>query len=105
MKEAFEATIQSLGYKYGMLQMKTLDQTILQRFVWPLVSKYTLAHDSHLCKKYKDSETKAFPTERMQGVGNFVGSVIETGGSMSFTEEFECPKDCRPPDHQDWIYC
>ena len=34
MKEAFEATIQSLGHKYGMLQMKTLDQTILQRFVW-----------------------------------------------------------------------
>ena len=71
----------------------------------PLVSKYTLAHDSYLCKKYKDSETKAFPTERIQGVGNFVGSVIETGGIISFTEEFECPKDCRPPDHQDWIYC
>ena len=71
----------------------------------PLVSKHTLAHDSYLCKKYKDSETRAFPTKRIQGVGNFVGSVIETGGTISFTEAYECPKECRPPDHQDWIYC
>ena len=41
----------------------------------------------------------------IEEIGNFVGSIIQMENTISFIEENECPKMCRPPEHQDWRFC
>jgi hypothetical protein len=55
-------------------------------------------HDSYLCNVYHDSVP--WPTQRIMNVSdNFVGS--NGHGPMAI----ECPKECRPMEHKDWLYC
>ena len=73
------------------------DQFMLQRYLWPKVKNDVIQHDSYLCKSYPGSI--AYPSQR--------SSIIEIiGASRSWGfEAMECPKECRPKDHQDWLYC
>ena len=72
--------------------------------IWPWAKWKALSHDSYLCRKY--ARTSAFPTQRLDGPGNYVGSIVSLEGKLPLTKEFECPKRCRPKDHRDdWIYC
>ena len=62
-----------------------------------------LTHDSYSCNSYL--RTKPFPTQRVDGINNFVGAVPELNNTIQLIEGNECPISCRPKDHTDWIYC
>ncbi len=64
-----------------------------------MLMKLTPAHDSYLCRTFPSS--RPFPTRRKAESNNFVGAVFQS--NKTYLEE--CPKACRPPDHQDWIFC
>ena len=72
-------------------------------FSRPWARAIAMSHDAYSCKEF--SHTSPFPTQRTEGLGNFVGSVVDTNSSLPFQAEFVCPKKCRPKNHQDWIYC
>ena len=75
------------------------DQNLLTKYVWPWVKNQAVSHDSYLCKKYPN--TRPFPTRRPKGPNNFVASVVYENYSLTQ----ECPKECRPKHHQDWLTC
>lgn len=79
------------------------DQVLLKRHVWPWAHSVAMSHDAYSCQEFSNSSP--FPTQRQAGVGNFIGSVIAINNSIPFEPKFECPETCRPPEHQDWIYC
>ena len=82
------------------------DQTFLTREVWPQAKASAIVHDSFLCVPGYGHKTDPFPTQRPSAnqTNCFVGCVRPCCGQdkMPFGE---CPKQCRPPDHPEWIYC
>ena len=81
------------------LQTQVIDFKNSFRYVWPWAKDISIAHDSYLCKNYPF--TKAFPTKRQNEANNFVGSVVSENANLWQ----ECPKECRPKNHFDWIHC
>ena len=79
------------------------DQIAIMRYVWPWAKKVAMSHDSYTCHKF--SGTYPFPTERLEGIGNFVGSVVSLNQSVGYIYNTTCPEKCRPKYHKDWIYC
>jgi hypothetical protein len=78
------------------------DQTFLEDYIWPratMYNKMTLEYDSFLCGKFPNS--RPFPT-RKKSPTLFVGC---RRPNCTRDEHPECPMECRPPDHQDWIWC
>ena len=75
---------------------KGLDQDLLKYWIWPLVRNQTCVHDSYLCQTFKSNNWRPFPTQRG---GDFVGAVGGKGLNQT------CPVECRPPQHQEWIFC
>ena len=67
-----------------------------------------MSHDSYFCSKYP-VPIHPFPSQRVRGVGNFVGAVMTNNnsitGELPLSKEFECPEKCRPRHHNDWNYC
>ena len=77
------------------------DQIVLQKYLWPELKNDVIQHDSYLCKYYPGSIP--YPSQR-SATNEFIGCpkfTIEEACSVPKV----CPKDCRPRDHQDWIYC
>ena len=72
------------------------DQLLIERFIWPQLQSRTLQHDSYFCHLYEDA--KPFPTQRRE---YYVGCVRDC---WVYKKEV-CPVQCRPADHQDWLYC
>ena len=62
-----------------------------------------LLADAYCCRKF--SGTSPFPTKRLSGIGNFIGSVISLNQSVGFDSSNYCPEKCRPKNHKDWVYC
>ena len=71
------------------------DQFMLQRYLWPNVKNDVIQHDSYLCKSFPGSIP--YPSQRL--------SVNEVVGGTEGNAVPECPKECRPKDHLDWLYC
>jgi len=77
-----------------------LDQSFLGKKVYPLIKDKSIIHDSYLCKHYKDGTP--FPTQLK---GNcFIGRIghCDENGTLPYGK---CPIECRPKNHQDWLYC
>lgn len=93
---------QALIRKYG----GRADQTFLSDQIWPYAKSDIIVHDSFLCKTSYGQIPIPFPSQRlsMNDSGCFVGCLRPccSDGKLPFGE---CPKECRPKDHQDWIYC
>jgi len=87
------------GLSYAARASGGWDQAVLKRYVWPWAKKTLMSHDSYTCNQF--SGTRAFPTQRLKGVGNYVGSII----SLKATVKNKCPFKCRPKEHPDWSYC
>jgi len=82
------------------------DQLFLTDFVWPRVRKYALSFDSHFCQTYGG---RPFLSQRPKG-NCFLGCVrpcciIDTANEDNIKYMKPCPNECRPKDHQDWVYC
>ena len=73
------------------------DQDMLQKYLWPVLKNDVIQHDSYLCRKYPGSIP--YPSKRLAN-----NEVIGTTREMGFIAP-PCPKECRPRDHQDWLYC
>ena len=70
----------------------------------PWAKDVALVHDSYHCKKY--ANTTPFPSQRKEGPCNFVACIPELiSSTVHFTPKYECPRTCRPMNHQDWKYC
>ena len=93
-----------IAYYYNKIKnLKGRDQHLLTTFLSGYSNQNSTTHDSYLCYWLGG---EAFPSQR---VGDcFVGCT----DCCNRTKEFEnrkydkvCPKECRPKDHQEWIYC
>ncbi|KAK8727009.1 hypothetical protein OTU49_009880, partial [Cherax quadricarinatus] len=80
------------------------DQVLLKRVVWPDMLDTVLAHDSYFCGNphfQSRHRSQPFPTQR---VGRYF-----VGWGPTRDHELPgitmCPSLCRPPQHQDWLYC
>jgi hypothetical protein len=82
------------------------DQGFLASHVWPLAKSSIIVHDSFLCKHGFGHKTEAFPTQRRSA--NETNCFVGCGrpccgrGKMPFGQ---CPKECRPKNHPEWVYC
>ena len=86
-----------------------LDQNALRALVWPEAQKDMVAHDSYHCQNFASEHNRPFPTQRLSGPNfsapeevNFVGS---PGQKISLEKNGECPQQCRPQNHLDWLLC
>ena len=86
------------------VRKKKIDQTLLKALIWPYAKNDSVIHDSYTCKikRLKGSDMRPFPTRRLYGKYNFVGS---NGGNITIQKDGPCPKKCRPIEHQEWILC
>ncbi len=86
---------------------KGTDQEALARFFWPWARRRTMAHDAYFCTeaRYAAALWRPFPTRRRRGPGNFVGGVTRNRAELRLDEKWQCPRDCRPQQHQDWTHC
>jgi len=104
-REIYDFMLQST-YKNDLTprQKKDFDQVLLKRLVWPYARNNSVIHDSYTCKiKYlRGTDVRPFPTRRLHGRYNFVGS---NGGNITIKKDGPCPKECRPILHQDWLLC
>ena len=73
------------------------DQPMLHIYLWPELKNDVIQHDSYLCKRYAGSIP--FPSQR-SAVNEIIGLTNRSG-----IEARVCPTECRPRDHQDWLYC
>ena len=75
---------------------KGSDQVFLTDYVYPFVVNRATIHDSYYCRLYSNS--KPFPSKR-------VGFAFVGNSFANQTNTKECPIECRPNDHIDWIHC
>ena len=88
----------SIRYNSNNKSPKGADQYFLTSHVYGLIKSDSIVHDSYLCQSYGGS---AFPTKRN---GNcFIGNPFDC--NMTASSFFQCPPQCRPKNHQDWLYC
>ena len=74
------------------------DQTVLNKFMWPVVKTDSIQHDSYMCKSIGGSIP--FSTKR-ESPSKFVGCKRPCTENLSQ----KCPVDCRPKGHKDWEFC
>ena len=93
--EIFNKIVNSQAYDSN--SKKGNDQYFLRDQVYFIIKDISIIHDSYLCLFYNDSEP--FPSKRKNkkyyiGLNNYYVSMLT-----------ECPIECRPKNHTDWIYC
>ena len=81
-----------------------MDQKLLKDLIWPIARNDSVIHDSYTCKikRLKGTDMRPFPTRRLHGKFNFVGS---NGGTITLDHDGPCPKECRPSKHKEWVVC
>ena len=78
------------------------DRLVLDRYFAPHVTENSSTiHDSYSCAKLGGS---AWPNKRPFGYC-YVGCRECCQGAEKEEFDFECPAECRPSDHPDWIFC
>ncbi|CAF1385660.1 unnamed protein product [Rotaria sordida] len=81
------------------------DQKLLTELIWPRIKRQTLAFDSYTCQQFKEGHQYPFPTQRSSRDCH-LGCVRPCCQNSSNIELIKpCPKECRPKNHPDWIYC
>ncbi|RNA21923.1 hypothetical protein BpHYR1_011339, partial [Brachionus plicatilis] len=76
---------------------KGLDQFLLEDFFYKHSKKNSTTHDSYLCQVFGGDP---WPTKREKGC--FFGCIECCKKNETV---LPCPIECRPKNHQDWIYC
>jgi hypothetical protein len=74
------------------------DQYFLKKYVYNEIKSRSVIHDSYTCAYFSDSTP--FISKR-KGLC-YIGSIGYCDENKKF---FECPIQCRPKEHLDWIYC
>ena len=94
----------SSSVEMDRLNKKNIDQKLLKTLIWPYARNDSVIHDSYTCKikRLRGTDMRPFPTRRLHGRFNFVGS---NGGNITLKKDGSCPKECRPIKHKDWVVC
>ena len=90
------------AYNPKRTNKKGYDQYFLKNYFYKYALKNGTIHDSFYCQ---DLGGSAFPTQRPKEMC-FIG--CSDCCSSNFTKKVwidVCPKECRPHEHKDWIYC
>ncbi|CAF1559078.1 unnamed protein product [Adineta steineri] len=84
------------------------DQDFLKEHVWPHIQDNFIAHDSYKCNTSYGKNSQPWPSRRpvVNSTFNncFVGCVRKCCEPYAFTLK-ECPLECRPKNHPDWLWC
>ena len=91
----------SKNYNFHTQNEKGKDQEFLSKYFYPLIKSKSIIHDSFLCKIFDNS--LPWPMKRLSDC--FVGSPSYCNESLANKFYEECPFDCRPKNHKDWLYC
>ena len=87
---------------------KNQDQVLLREYIWDdLASLHSMTHASYHCKSFSGSNIQAFTVQRPKTVC-FVGCskcCDPKKYKTTWPVEWECPLECRPKNHSDWLYC
>lgn len=81
---------------------KQADQIFLKKYLWNTVKKNFTAHDSFHCSKY---DSIPFPTQRPWFYCHVGGYGCCGPEIMNSSFPHECPYECRPKQHKEWIFC
>ncbi|KAG0722107.1 hypothetical protein GWK47_045104 [Chionoecetes opilio] len=79
----------------------SVDQLYINLLLWPLIRRNLTAHDAYHCSAHPGSTP--FPTRRRGR--DFVGMRTYRPQHAHDALSRPCPAACRPPRHQDWLYC
>lgn len=75
------------------------DQPLINSIFWRDLENDSIQHDAYTCKYFNNS--KPFPTKRDEMT--FIGCPShDCVGKVTIKE---CPVECRPNEHQEWVYC
>lgn len=102
-KLEFEKMISTFGSSW----VKGGDQVALRKVLAPVAGKDSMVHDSYNCQSslMKGSIPAPWPTQRLSGPNFTLPSTPNFVGNTEFAINIECPKKCRPKDHQEWKLC
>ncbi|XP_063592878.1 uncharacterized protein LOC134769981 [Penaeus indicus] len=90
-------------YNATMMDFKPLDQVLLRKIVFPAIKDDLLNHASYPCQVARIGPSVPMPTQR-QGI-EFCGlSAFNPYQGILFRER-DCPLECRPKEHPDWVKC
>ncbi|ROT69401.1 hypothetical protein C7M84_012409 [Penaeus vannamei] len=90
-------------YNATMMDFKPLDQVLLRKIVFPAIKDDLLNHASYPCQVARIGPSVPLPTQR-QGI-EFCGlSAFNPYQGILFRER-DCPLECRPKEHPDWVKC
>ncbi len=91
-------------YNFNGKSQKGNDQDFLAHFVWPLIKMNSTIHASFFCQHFGNIASP-FPTQRPKYFC-FVPCSYCCDEKFSHNKWANvCPKECRPKDHHNWIYC
>jgi hypothetical protein len=79
------------------------DQDFLSDQVWQLAEDVSTIHDSYSCNLFKNSQP--FPTQRQDKYVCFATCAFCCNSTINPELSVVCPVQCRPKEHQDWLYC
>ena len=102
VNESFQKMLNS-NMLYSNHNERGPDQDLLKEYIWPWAKDFAMIHDSYHCSKYND--TLPYPTQRKDGICNFVACIPELKSRITFVKGNKCPIECRPKNHKDWEYC
>jgi hypothetical protein len=91
------------AYKYNpsFQNKKGFDQFFLADRIWSITKNNATVHDSYLCTSLGGD---SFPSKRIGSC--FVGNQNKDSNCELDNSSFHiCPRECRPKDHQDWLFC
>ena len=91
-------------YNRNGQNQKGLDQRFLTDHVYIHAKKSATVHDSYYCKIFGG---EPFPTQRPNDKYCFAACFWPCcDTSLNQNQRMpECPSECRPKNHKDWIYC
>jgi hypothetical protein len=101
-KLILDPTIASV-YNLNKTNEKFKDQSFLAKHVYPLIKSSLMNHDSYKCQ-----ETGGIPWPSRRKGNCFVGCNSGCDPNLSPTmhsQAPDCPIECRPANHSDWVKC
>lgn len=84
---------------------KQADQTFLDKHLRPFIETSLTAHDSFHCLRFRSS-SRPFPKQRPSSYYCHVGGYGCCGAQfLNASFPHECPYECRPHEHKEWVFC
>lgn len=84
--------------------LKEKDQEFLKMYVWPIARNNATIHASYYCNLF-NTTSLPFPTQRIQTYCFTTCTSCCNSDRYKTKWKYECPVECRPSNHKDWIYC